>query len=55
VVPNADLAAKAFDHGLLTVLAGDNVMRFLPPLIIDETHVGEAISVLEECCKEVEG
>lgn len=55
VVPNADLVAKAFDHGLLTVLAGDNVMRFLPPLIIDETHVGEAISILEECCKEVEG
>ena len=55
VVPNADLAAKAFDHGLLTVLAGDNVMRFLPPLIIHETHIGEAIAILEECCEELEG
>jgi len=55
VVPNADLAAKAFEHGLLTVLAGDNVMRFLPPLIIEETHVGEAIAILEDCCKELEG
>lgn len=55
VVPNADLAAKAFEHGLLTVLAGDNVMRFLPPLIIDETHVGEAIAIIEKCCEELEG
>lgn len=54
VVPNAVLAAKAFEHGLLTVLAGDNVMRFLPPLIIDEAHVSEAIAILEECCGELE-
>jgi len=54
VVPNAELAAKAFEHGLLTVLAGDNVMRFLPPLIIDEAHVSEAIAILEECCGELE-
>ena len=54
VVPNAKLAAKAFEHGLLTVLAGDNVMRFLPPLIIDESHVSEAIAILEECCGELE-
>jgi acetylornithine/N-succinyldiaminopimelate aminotransferase len=54
VVPNAELAAKAFEHGLLTVLAGDNVMRFLPPLIIDESHVSEAIAILEECCGELE-
>lgn len=55
VVPNADLAAKAFEHGLLTVLAGDNVMRFLPPLIIDERHVEEAIGILDDCCSELEG
>ena len=54
VVPNAELAAKAFEHGLLTVLAGDNVMRFLPPLIIDESHVSEAIAILDECCGELE-
>lgn len=29
------------NHGLLTVAAGDNVVRILPPLIIDESHVGE--------------
>jgi acetylornithine/N-succinyldiaminopimelate aminotransferase len=28
-------------HGLQTVSAGDNVVRVLPPLVIDESHVGE--------------
>ena len=32
-VPNGELVAKAFDHGLLTVPAGDNVVRFL--LLLD--------------------
>ena len=54
VVPNADLAAKAFKHGLLTVLAGDNVMRFLPPLIIEPAHIKEAVGILETCCGELE-
>ena len=33
-------------HGLLTVAGGDNVVRILPPLIIDETHVTECIEKL---------
>ena len=53
-MPNADLAAKAFEHGLLTVLAGDNVMRFLPPLIIEPAHIEEAVGILETCCGELE-
>ena len=33
-------------HGLLTVAAGDNVVRILPPLNIDESHVAECIERL---------
>jgi acetylornithine/N-succinyldiaminopimelate aminotransferase len=29
------------NHGLLTVAAGDNVVRILPPLNIDESHIAE--------------
>ncbi len=29
------------NHGLLTVAAGDNVMRILPPLIITEEHIND--------------
>ncbi len=34
------------NHGLLTVAAGDNVVRILPPLIIDERHVAECVERL---------
>ena len=33
-------------HGLLTVAAGDNVVRILPPLVIDESHIAECIEKL---------
>ena len=34
------------NHGLLTVAAGDNVVRILPPLNIDESHVAECVERL---------
>ena len=30
-------------HGILTVSAGQNVLRVLPPLVIDDSHIAEAI------------
>jgi len=33
-------------HGLLTVSAGQNVLRILPPLVIEESHVAECIERL---------
>jgi acetylornithine/N-succinyldiaminopimelate aminotransferase len=30
-------------HGLLAVSAGQNVLRILPPLVIEESHIAEAI------------
>ena len=36
------------NHGLLTVAAGGNVFRVLPPLIIDEQHIAECIERLSE-------
>ncbi|MBO9579894.1 MAG: aspartate aminotransferase family protein [Sphingobium sp.] len=34
------------NHGLLTVSAGENVVRILPPLVIEEGHIAEAIEKL---------
>jgi acetylornithine/N-succinyldiaminopimelate aminotransferase len=42
------------DHGLLTVAAGDNVMRVLPPLIIEEAHVTEFVERLSEAARSYE-
>jgi acetylornithine/N-succinyldiaminopimelate aminotransferase len=39
------------DHGLLTVAAGDNVMRVLPPLVIEEEHVTEFVQRLSEAAR----
>jgi acetylornithine/N-succinyldiaminopimelate aminotransferase len=36
------------NHGLLTVAAGENVFRALPPLVIDESHIAECIERLSE-------
>ena len=35
-------------QGLLTVAAGDNVVRILPPLVIEEAHVREFVDRLSE-------
>jgi acetylornithine/N-succinyldiaminopimelate aminotransferase len=47
----ADTEARAFvnharAHGILTVAAGDNVIRILPPLTIEEGHISEAVACL---------
>jgi acetylornithine/N-succinyldiaminopimelate aminotransferase len=34
------------EHGLLTVAGGDNIIRILPPLIIEEEHIAECIEKL---------
>ena len=41
-------------QGLLTVAAGDNVMRVLPPLIIDESHVREFVESLSAAAAQYE-
>jgi acetylornithine/N-succinyldiaminopimelate aminotransferase len=40
------------DHGLLTVAAGDNVMRVLPPLNIGEEHVAEFVETLSQAARQ---
>jgi acetylornithine/N-succinyldiaminopimelate aminotransferase len=42
------------EHGLLTVAAGDNVMRVLPPLIIEEEHITEFVERLSEAARQYE-
>ncbi|HEY6917535.1 MAG TPA: aspartate aminotransferase family protein [Allosphingosinicella sp.] len=42
------------DHGLLTVSAGDNVMRILPPLVIEEAHIAEFVERLSDAARQYE-
>ena len=52
-IPNTDLQAKLMANGLLTVGAGDNVVRLLPPLIIREREIDEALDILTRTLSEV--
>jgi acetylornithine/N-succinyldiaminopimelate aminotransferase len=50
VIPCGDLVDRLRAEKLLTVAAGDNVVRLLPPLIIGEEEVAEAISRIDRAC-----
>jgi acetylornithine/N-succinyldiaminopimelate aminotransferase len=49
-IPNHELVAAACREQLLTIPAGDNVVRLLPPLIVGDTEIGEAVSRLDAAC-----
>lgn len=46
VEPRAFVAHMRDNHQLLTVSAGDNVVRILPPLVIDDSHMDEFMEKL---------
>jgi acetylornithine/N-succinyldiaminopimelate aminotransferase len=54
VPTNMDVVAKLTQHGLLTVAAGDNVVRLVPPLIIEDSHVDEAIAIIDAAAGELD-
>jgi acetylornithine/N-succinyldiaminopimelate aminotransferase len=55
VVPSGDLVNALRDQKLLTVGAGDNVVRFLPPLIVTEAEIEEAVQRLDRACLALSG
>jgi acetylornithine/N-succinyldiaminopimelate aminotransferase len=52
VVPAGDFVAKLRQNGLLCLTAGENVWRILPPLIITEREIGEALDVMHKVARE---
>ncbi|GHE97226.1 acetylornithine aminotransferase [Aliiroseovarius zhejiangensis] len=52
---NTDVLAKCYDARLLCVPAGDNVLRILPALTIEDEDISEAVTRLETAAKAVEG
>ncbi|MDX2223118.1 MAG: aspartate aminotransferase family protein [Rhodospirillaceae bacterium] len=53
VIPNGDVVATLFAHGMLAVVGGDNVVRLLPPLVIGDAEIDAAIAILEKACAEL--
>jgi acetylornithine/N-succinyldiaminopimelate aminotransferase len=52
-VPVNDFAAAARAEGLIVIPAADNVARLLPPLIIGNEEIAEAIERLHHSCRRI--
>lgn len=51
-VPAGEVSAKALKQGLILITAGNNVMRFIPPLVIEKEHVDEMAAILGNVLRE---
>ena len=54
LVPAGDLVDALRAERLLTVAAGDNVVRLLPPLIVGEPEIAEAVAWLDRAAARLE-
>lgn len=46
-IPAGDIILKALDKGLILITAGQNIIRFVPPLVITEANVDEMVAILD--------
>jgi len=53
VVPSGDLVDALRAERLLTVGAGENVVRLLPPLTVGEADLDEAVGMIDRACTRV--
>ena len=52
-VPAADVLAALRARGLLTVSAGDNVVRIYAPLTIEDSQVAEGMALIAQACEDL--
>ena len=43
------MIGRALEEGLILINAGENIIRFLPPLIVSKANIDEMIDILESC------
>ena len=46
-VPVGEVVSAAYEQNLLTVPAGDNVIRIIPPLIVSDEEIEDAVNRLD--------
>lgn len=51
--PVGTITAKALEKGLLIISAGSDVIRFVPPLVIEKEHIDEMIEKLDAVLEEM--
>ena len=50
VPPASEMVDELRNEKMITVAAGDNVVRLLPPLIIGENEIAEAVARIDRAC-----
>ena len=53
-IPAYALMDKLRDNALMTAAAGDDVLRILPPLIIEDEHIDMALAAMRKVLEEWE-
>jgi acetylornithine/N-succinyldiaminopimelate aminotransferase len=53
IMPAVELVEALRAQKMITVAAGDNVVRLLPPLIITEEEIDEAVHRIERACEQL--
>jgi acetylornithine/N-succinyldiaminopimelate aminotransferase len=54
VVPNGEFVAALRAEKMLAAAAGDNVVRMLPPLVVTEADIAEAIDRIDRAATRIE-
>ena len=52
-LPVGQVSARALEQGLIIITAGADVIRMVPPLVIEKKHVDEMVQKLEEALQAV--
>lgn len=50
--PNSEIVSKAMEKGMILIAASNNVIRFIPPLVIQREHVDKCCTLLDEILSE---
>jgi acetylornithine/N-succinyldiaminopimelate aminotransferase len=53
VIPSGDLVNALREEKMIVVAAGDNVVRLLPPLIVSEEEMAEAVRRIDRACARI--
>jgi len=48
-IPVKEIIEKVLNAGLVLFTAGNNIIRFVPPLIIEKQHVDDMVGILDQC------
>ena len=52
-IPVAPIIKKALEDKLILINAGTNIIRFVPPLVIEKEHIDEMVAILDKVLAEV--